>query len=690
MQTNAVCSHCHTPLPEGSANQTGKATTCPQCGATIPSAESPWWVTVPAPVEVPWWIVPTSAISTCAAPEKPGAAEPVRREAPIVAAPVGSRRWVAALACLAAGVLVCVGLLLHNAPEARNDETQLALSKTRSEVPALAAAKKAAAPELLARPQEEREAIRPVAQVKAAEPERIARPVAEAIEVAELSGKKAAELEPVRLPLQAVKMDEPAPPEGVKGLLWWLASARKDVRLKGAHYLGRFGTAAKSAVGTLDYTMRVDPDSAVANEAASALARIGKASAPYLAAALSNERATVRFRAAAALAVIGPEARAAVPELLKALRDDSRQVRASAARALGEIGGNPRAVIPALCQAFGDAAPEVRKQASQALVNLGTDAVPALREALKSHVGALRRDAAQVLGMIGSDAKAAAGDLALLLTDNDPQVRAAVAEALAKMGQDAQAAIPALLKAMRAEKRFQVQKQLFQALTLVGSRDLPGFLKAVREVDKEGRWATPYLLGQFGPQAEDAVKPLIQLLRDPDPGKRLASALALGKLGLLSDQSVPALLKAIDDPIPQVRIAAGLSLSNLAPGHERIAEIRIAEGAKLLDQFLVLQAEQQMRQMQQAGQLSLMELLRPFNRRAATDPLVQSQYDKLVGILILASPFNPYRKSNGQMAEFLQQVELQARGSVTKLPMEAAPALVRGVNQAAIFNLGYC
>jgi hypothetical protein len=109
---------------------------------------------------------------------------------------------------------------------------------------------------------------------------------------------------------------------------------------------GRFGSAAKGAAPTLDYTMRNDPDTAVANEAAASLARIGRAGVPYLVTALTHERAAVRQRAAAALAVAGPEARSATPALLKALKDDSRQVRAVAAHALGEVRGDPRLVVP--------------------------------------------------------------------------------------------------------------------------------------------------------------------------------------------------------------------------------------------------------------------------------------------------------------------------------------------------------
>jgi HEAT repeat protein len=246
------------------------------------------------------------------------------------------------------------------------------------------------------------------------------------------------------------------------------------------------------------------------------------------------------------------------------------------------------------------------------------------------------------------------------------------------MGKAAQAAIPALLEAVRQEKRFEVQKHLFQALALVGSRDLPGFLKAARAVDRQGKWQTPFLLVQFGPNPEDAVKPLINLLRDPVPGRRLGAALALGKLGLLSDRAVPALLKALDDPTPAVRAAAAASLSRLAPGHERIAEFRLNETVKSLDDRLIGQDRNRLAFVKQN---TVAYLYGPVDRMALLDPTVQYPYDQLINLLLLLSD------PQGVQDPLLTA---QVRDLVGDLPAEAIPALVRGINQAAIFQIGFC
>jgi HEAT repeat protein len=474
-------------------------------------------------------------------------------------------------------------------------------------------------------------------------------------------------------------------PEGMAPLLWRLARADNAQRLQGAALLGRFGTAARDAAPTLDYTLRADPDTAVANEAAVALAKIGRPGVPYLVAALEHERKAVRQRAAAALALAGPEARAAVPALLKALKDDSPQVRAVAARALGEVGGDPQSVAPALCLAFGDVAPEVKQQAGLALVSLGEAAVPGLREALKSPVPALRRDAAQALGMIGSDARAAADDLARLLKDGDAQVRATAAGALAAMGKEAQAAIPALLELLRTEKQFEVQQRAFQAITAIGSQDLPGLLKAVREIDEVGRWAIPYVLTQFGPRARDAVPQLIKLLADPDAGHRVGAALALGKLGAEAREAIPALLQALQDPSPAVRGSAATALTRLDPRREVATEQRLDQTAR------TLQATAQRLWNTRALLKVAAEPfrgLRPVNRAALTNSAIQARYNSVVDMTLAVSECKAggIRFMGGDNNKWTTRIQ----NLIDNFGPEAVPALVRGLNLAGKYNIGFC
>src|SRR5262249_2713115 len=161
-------------------------------------------------------------------------------------------------------------------------------------------------------------------------------------------------------------------------------------RLEAAKWLGRYGTAAKDAAPALGLMLR--DDTAVANEAAAALARLGPPPPPPPVkgppgATPPGGRGAPRARAGARAA--GEEG--GVPTLLLALNDRRPQTRALAAQALGEIGADTARAVPALCLALRDPDPAVRRDAGLALVNLGPAAVAGLRDALRDEDAALRR-----------------------------------------------------------------------------------------------------------------------------------------------------------------------------------------------------------------------------------------------------------------------------------------------------------
>lgn len=94
----------------------------------------------------------------------------------------------------------------------------------------------------------------------------------------------------------------------------------------------------------------------VRQTATDSLARIGMPALPALIEALKDPQASVRDRAAHALARMGPPASQAVPALIDALEDPDWRVRRSAARALGQIGPSAEAAVPALIEVIRDPA----------------------------------------------------------------------------------------------------------------------------------------------------------------------------------------------------------------------------------------------------------------------------------------------------------------------------------------------
>gem|GEM_PF-3888712 len=137
---------------------------------------------------------------------------------------------------------------------------------------------------------------------------------------------------------------------------------------------------------------------------------------------------------------------------LDGLKDTDVRVRAGAAYALAEIGAPAKSAVPALKEALRDPESRVRSAAIQALGSIGAPGVPALREALRDPDVSLQSKAIETLGNLGPAAKNAAVELVELLNHEtpsfDPDRFILAAQALARMGPDAQAAMPRLRRVL--------------------------------------------------------------------------------------------------------------------------------------------------------------------------------------------------------------------------------------------------
>lgn len=125
--------------------------------------------------------------------------------------------------------------------------------------------------------------------------------------------------------------------------------------------------------------------------------------APALGRALKNRDPRVRYRAAAALGVLGPSAAAAAPALLEALGDEGLDsgVGAAAGEAYARVAMEP---LPGLLAALKEGSPEVRRNAACAMAVLGAGARRAGPE-----LRAAAAEGDEVLGKCAARALAAAG-----------------------------------------------------------------------------------------------------------------------------------------------------------------------------------------------------------------------------------------------------------------------------------------
>lgn len=92
---------------------------------------------------------------------------------------------------------------------------------------------------------------------------------------------------------------------------------------------------------------------------------------------------------------------------------------------------------------------------------------------------------------------------------------------------------------------------------------VPALIKALGRSDAQLRWRAARALGTMGPQAAAADRALAGLLEDKDPLVREYAADALGRIGVASKGVVDALAKTVTDESPQVRAEAIGALTSL-------------------------------------------------------------------------------------------------------------------------------
>jgi HEAT repeat protein len=240
---------------------------------------------------------------------------------------------------------------------------------------------------------------------------------------------------------------------------------------------------------------------------------------------------------------------------IAALKEDKPEGRRRAALNLGDVGvgkdsapDDPecRRVVAALVEALGDSDGFVRKCAATSFLMYPKEApVPQDRSSVESLTGALgddevavRRAAARALWQAGAAAKEADGvaRLTKAVEDKDDFVRAYACRALARIGPDAEAAVPTLLVRLRQDEERDVRKLAAKTLGLIGAKAI-------------------------GPLLSETVQALTDALKEEPAGLREYAARSLGQLG--DKSALPALRKAARDPNGQVRASAAEALKLL-------------------------------------------------------------------------------------------------------------------------------
>jgi HEAT repeat protein len=269
---------------------------------------------------------------------------------------------------------------------------------------------------------------------------------------------------------------------------------------------------------------------------------------------LKDESPVERRAAARALGALGAQAREGVQPLAALLDDKVESVREAAADALGRIGGSEvaaylyalvddknKAALLALRQCLRDAPDRTlhyvrqgmqrREQALHSLADkLAKENIAYLTE--REPAGA--SDAALVLLGLGSRVKDHADAIRAALEKNKvPEVRSYLRTLLLQLSpEDARAAVPGLVKALRRDLRRGTWEALGLGeagvqLVLIGRPAVAPLRSVLRDGDAAERAGATLLLGLIGSDAEPAAEDLRAACKAKDGGLRLRAALAL-------------------------------------------------------------------------------------------------------------------------------------------------------------------
>jgi HEAT repeat protein len=213
----------------------------------------------------------------------------------------------------------------------------------------------------------------------------------------------------------------------------------------------KLGPVNEVTVATLSDVLK-DTDPKARAWAAYTLGLVGpqaSAAAPALVGRLKDDDEGARWAAATALGQIDSQTEQVVRGLAGALKDSAVGVRQAAAVVLGQCGSNAKPAAPALAEASKDQDAYVRIFAARALYAAGDTerAVPVLVAALRSENYSVRLSAVEGLDGLGSAAEAAAPALTRAVNDTFPLVRFQAAFALYKLrGAEAKAAVPVFVE----------------------------------------------------------------------------------------------------------------------------------------------------------------------------------------------------------------------------------------------------
>ncbi len=308
--------------------------------------------------------------------------------------------------------------------------------------------------------------------------------------------------------------------------------------------------------------------------------------------AISSNDAAKRIAAIDRVTELGARARAAVPALTKAVRlADDAETRWRAARALAAIGPPARPAVGTLIKVLEDSDPMVRAYAAHAIGKIGPgedekkETIAALVQRAVDKSNLVRREVREALLAIGAPSEITIPLLVRVLQESEPQAVGLALETLAQAGKKA---LPSLCQALGHDKACYWACLVIEQIGPEAESAVPQLMHCIRRDEPEVRIEALLALAAIGKAARPATEQVIEILAsDPQIGVRYAAAYALGKLG--DPRAVPVLRKAAESNDAFLRLAALWSLVHLQPDNRELMKQAVqafADGLRSKDKRL--------------------------------------------------------------------------------------------------------
>jgi HEAT repeat protein len=344
----------------------------------------------------------------------------------------------------------------------------------------------------------------------------------------------------------------------VRALQAGLSSEQPEVRRSAAFSLGELGEASLVAIPDLIDALK---DDKVSYSARDALVKIGPRCVRPLLRTFSESTHVGQHREiAVAVGEIRPSSEEGATFLSDLLKDANENVRLAAVMGLWDYGAKMKVALPGLMEALDDSNSEVVEWSLTAIqylkqdaasaeevvtavltkepnVRIGQNAADALGamhasspdaiSALAFAVSKKNISAAKALGEIGAEAADAVDELSVALASGERHLIVAAADALGRIRQRPEIAVPALAKIAKEGNSDEYSNEFVPSLKALveygADADLamPDMVELLEDKSASRRFYAARVLGKIGPSAKPAVGKLLQMhLWDEDESIR--------------------------------------------------------------------------------------------------------------------------------------------------------------------------